>query len=65
MKTKVCDVTGLERPLSDFYSKQSHLKAVDRLRSSSGATKEQIQRFCQQLVAQLQTQYDTLLIIIM
>jgi hypothetical protein len=23
MKTKVCDVTGLERPVSDFYSKQS------------------------------------------
>ncbi len=50
-KTRVCDVTGLERPESDFYSRQSHLKAVDRLRATSGATKEQIQRFYNQLMA--------------
>jgi hypothetical protein len=49
VRTKVCDVTGLERPESDFYSNQSHLKSVDRLRAASGATKEQIQRFYQQL----------------
>ena len=51
VKTKVCDVTKLERPETDFYSRQSHLKSVDRLRAVSGATKEQIQRFYQQLVA--------------
>jgi len=51
MKTRVCDVTGLERPESEFYSRQSHLKSVDRLRAASGATKEQIQRFYQQLTA--------------
>lgn len=51
VRTRVCDVTGLERPESDFYSNQSHLKSVDRLRASSGATKEQIQRFYQQLTA--------------
>lgn len=51
VKTRVCDVTGLERPESEFYSKQSHLKSVDRLRAASGATKEQIQRFYQQLTA--------------
>jgi hypothetical protein len=51
VKTKVCDVTGLERPESEFYSRQSHLKSVDRLRAASGATKEQIQRFYQQLTA--------------
>jgi hypothetical protein len=49
VKLKVCDVTGLERPETDFYSRQSHLKSVDRLRASSGATKKQIQRFYQQL----------------
>jgi len=49
VKTRVCDVTGLERPESEFYSRQSHLKSVDRLRAASGATKEQIQRFYQQL----------------
>jgi hypothetical protein len=48
---KVCDVTGLTRPESEFYSRQSHLKSVDRLRAASGATKEQIQRFYQQLTA--------------
>lgn len=51
VKTKVCDVTGLERPESEFYSRQSHLKSVDRLRAASGATKEQIQRFYRQLTA--------------
>jgi hypothetical protein len=51
VKTRVCDVTGLERPETDFYSRQSHLKSVDRLRAASGATKEQIQRFYQQLIA--------------
>jgi hypothetical protein len=51
VRTKICDVTGLERPESEFYSKQSHLKSVDRLRAASGATKEQIQRFYQQLTA--------------
>jgi hypothetical protein len=51
VKTRVCDVTGLERPESEFYSRQSHLKSVDRLRAASGATKEQIQRFYQQLTA--------------
>ena len=51
VRTRVCDVTGLERPESEFYSRQSHLKSVDRLRAASGATKEQIQRFYQQLIA--------------
>lgn len=51
VKTRVCDVTGLERPESEFYSRQSHLKSVDKLRAASGATKEQIQRFYQQLTA--------------
>ena len=51
VRTRVCDVTGLERPESEFYSRQSHLKSVDRLRAASGATKEQIQRFYQQLTA--------------
>ena len=51
VKTRVCDVTGLEKPESEFYSRQSHLKSVDRLRAASGATKEQIQRFYQQLTA--------------
>ena len=49
LKLKVCDVTGLERPETDFYKNQSHLKSVDNLRRSTGATKYQIARFYQQL----------------
>lgn len=51
VKTKVCDVTGLERPESDFYRNQSHLKSVDNLRRSTGATKNQMARFYQQITA--------------
>ena len=51
VKTRVCDVTGLERPESDFYKNQSHLKSVDNLRRSTGATKDQMARFYQQLTA--------------
>jgi len=51
VKTRVCDVTGLERPESDFYKNQSHLKSVDNLRRSTGATKGQMARFYQQLTA--------------
>ena len=30
--TKTCDVTGITTSSKNFYSKQSHLKAVDNLR---------------------------------
>jgi hypothetical protein len=49
MQMKICDVTGISAPVTEFYSNQSHLKSVDRLRSSSGATKAQIARFYQAL----------------
>jgi len=46
---RTCSVTGLERPETDFYRNQSHLKAVDNLRRSTGATKNQMARFYQAL----------------
>lgn len=49
IEMKICDVTGISAPATEFYSNQSHLKSVDRLRSSSGATKAQIARFYQTL----------------
>lgn len=49
IETKVCDVTGIEAPTTAFYSKQSHLKAVDKLRRVSNATKPQIAKFYQEL----------------
>jgi hypothetical protein len=48
-QTKVCTVTGLETNVSNFYSNQNHVKAVDNLRRNSGATKEQLQRMFNQI----------------
>ena len=46
---KVCSVTGLETSIDNFYKNQNHVKAVDNLRRSSGATKEQLMRMFNQL----------------
>ena len=48
-KTRVCDVTGVKTSENNFYKNQSHVKAVDNLRRSSGATKDQMQRMFHQL----------------
>jgi hypothetical protein len=49
MTKKTCDVTGITTSSKNFYSKQSHLKAVDNLRRGTGATKEQMRRMFNQL----------------
>ena len=49
MTKKTCDVTGITTSSRNFYSKQSHLKAVDNLRRGTGATKEQMKRMFNQL----------------
>ena len=49
MQTKVCTVTGLETSTENFYANQNHVKAVDNLRRSTGATKDQMQRMFQQI----------------
>ena len=46
---KTCDVTGVTTNSNNFYSKQSHLKIVDNLRRSSGATKDQMKHMFNQL----------------
>ena len=38
-QTKVCSVTGLETSVENFYTNQNHVKAVDNLRRTTGATK--------------------------
>ena len=48
-KTKVCDVTGLKTSENNFYKNQNHVKAVDNLRRTSGATKDQITRMFNQI----------------
>ncbi len=48
-QTKVCTVTGVETSVTNFYTNQNHVKAVDNLRRNSGATKEQLQRMFNQV----------------
>ena len=47
-QTKVCSVTGLETSTNNFYKNQTHVNAVDNLRRTTGATKEQMQKMFNQ-----------------
>ena len=46
---KICSVTGLETSVDNFYTNQTHVKAVDNLRRTTNATKEQLQRMFNQV----------------
>ena len=46
---KVCTVTGLETSVNNFYTNQTHVKAVDNLRRTTGVKKFQLQRMFNQL----------------
>ena len=48
-QTKVCSVTGLETSTTNFYNNQNHVKAVDNLRRTTNATKEQLSRMFNQI----------------
>mgnify|MGYP003117206610 CR=1 FL=1 len=48
-QTKVCTVTGMKTSVDNFYSNQTHVKAVDNLRRITGANKEQLTRMFNQL----------------
>ena len=50
-KSKICSVTGMKTSVNNFYSNQNHVKAVDNLRRTTGATKDQLQRMFQQINA--------------
>jgi hypothetical protein len=43
-RKRICDVTGVNTNENNFYSNQSHTKAVDNLRRATGATKNQMRR---------------------
>ena len=49
MQTKVCSVTGLETSVNNFYKNQNHLKAVDNIRRTTNATKDQLARMFNQI----------------
>ena len=48
-KKKICDVTGMQTSVNNFYTNQNHVKAVDNLRRLTGATKPQLSRMFNQL----------------
>lgn len=50
-RMRVCSVTGIETNADNFYTNQNHVKAVDNLRRTTGATKTQLQRMFNQLNA--------------
>jgi len=48
-RKRTCDVSGVHTSINNFYSNQSHVKAVDNLRRTTGATKQQMSRMFNQL----------------
>ena len=46
---RTCTVTGMKTTADNFYTNQTHVKAVDNLRRSTGATKTQLTRMFNQL----------------
>mgnify|MGYP001173028925 CR=1 len=48
-RKRTCDVTGMNTSINNFYTNQSHVKAVDNLRRTTGATKPQLVRMFNQL----------------
>ena len=48
-KSKVCSVSGVKTSVKNFYANQNHVKAVDKFRRNTGATKEQITRMFNQI----------------
>ena len=48
-KKRICDVTGMETSTKNFYTNQSHVKAVDNIRRTTGTTKKQLQHMFNQL----------------
>ncbi len=50
-RKRTCDVSGITTSTNNFYTNQSHVKAVDNLRRLTGATKTQMSRMFNQLNA--------------
>ena len=48
-KMKVCTVSGIKTSEKNFYRNQNHVKAVDNLRRTTGATKAQLTRMFNQV----------------
>jgi|TARA_B100000902_G_C26499924_1_gene523458 hypothetical protein len=48
-RKRTCDVTGVTTSMNNFYSNQSHVKAVDNIRRTTGANKAQLRRMFNQI----------------
>ena len=48
-RKRTCVVSGIYTSVNNFYTNQSHVKAVDNLRRTTGATKAQMSRMFNQL----------------
>ena len=48
-RKRTCDVTGMHTSVNNFYTNQSHVKAVDNLRRLTGATTTQLARMVNHL----------------
>ena len=44
LRKKTCNVTGITTSESNFYKGHTHVKAVDNLRRTTGANKDQLKR---------------------
>ena len=48
-RKRTCTLSGVTTSANNFYTNQNHVKAVDNLRRTSGATKAQMTRMFNQL----------------
>ena len=48
-RKRTCDVTGVTTSMNNFYTNQSHVKAVDYIRRTTGASKTQLRRMFNQI----------------
>ena len=50
-RKQICTVSGVNTSINNFYANQNHVKAVDNLRRTTGATKTQLTRMFNQVNA--------------
>ena len=48
-RKRTCDVTEVTTSMNNFYTNQSHVKAVDNIRRTTGASKTQLRRMFNQI----------------
>ena len=56
---RTCSVTGVKTSASNFYANQNHVKAVDNLRRTTGATKAQLTRMFNQVNTYFYGEYNS------